>query len=123
MTYKILIVDDVQPIAFIVATLLRSYGQTVRTAGSGEEALAMIEEEKPELIFSDISMPEMTGHELAQEIRRRPEWNDICLVAVTGYGQESDKKEATDAGFNTYVVKPICKEDLERLLVSLAYLR
>ena len=68
-------------------------------------------------------MPEMTGYELAQEIRRRPEWNDICLVAVTGYGQESDKKLATDAGFNDHVVKPIRKEDLERLLVSLAYLK
>jgi anti-sigma regulatory factor (Ser/Thr protein kinase) len=69
--HKILIVDDVRPIAFMVAALLRSYGQNVRTAGSGEEALAMIEQEKPELIFSDISMPKMTGHELAQEIRRR----------------------------------------------------
>ena len=64
-------------------------------------------------------MPEMTGYELAQEIRRRPEWNDICLVAVTGYGQESDKKEATEAGFNSHVVKPIRKEDLERLLASI----
>src|SRR5208283_4110513 len=113
---NILIVDDVQPIAFIVATLLRSYGQDVRTAGSGAVALAMIEEEKPELMFSDISMPEMNGYELAQEIRRRPEWNDIYLVAVSGYGQESDKKEATDAGFNSHVVKPIGRDDLERLL-------
>ena len=61
-------------------------------------------------------MPEMTGYELAQEIRRRPEWNDICLVAVTGYGQESDKKLAKEAGFNSHVVKPNRKEDLERLL-------
>ena len=55
-------------------------------------------------------MPEMTGYELAREIRRRPEWNDICLVAVTGYGQESDKKLAKEAGFNSHVVKPISKE-------------
>ena len=103
--------------------LLRSWGQNVRTAASGAEALAMIEQEKPELILSDISMPEMTGYELAREIRRRPEWNDICLVAVTGYGQESDKKLAKEAGFNSHVVKPISREDLERLLVSLAYLR
>jgi two-component system, chemotaxis family, CheB/CheR fusion protein len=116
---KILIVDDVKPIAFIVATLRRSYGQNARTAGSGAEALAMIEKEKPDLIFSDISMPEMTGHELAQEIRRRPEWNNIYLVAVTGYSQESDKKAAKEAGFNDHVVKPISKSDLERLLVSL----
>ena len=65
-------------------------------------------------------MPDMTGYELAQEIRRRFAENDICLVAVTGYGQESNKKLARDAGFNTHVVKPISKSDLERLLGSLA---
>jgi two-component system CheB/CheR fusion protein len=68
-------------------------------------------------------MPEMTGYELARAIRRRPEWNDIWLVAVTGYGQESDKQLATAAGFNSHVVKPITKADLERLLVSLSYVR
>ncbi len=99
-SHRILIVDDLRPAATIVATLLRSRGQQVRTAASGAEALAMIEQEKPDLILSDISMPEMNGYELAQEIRRRPEWNDIWLVAVTGYGQESDKKPAKEAGFN-----------------------
>ena len=63
-------------------------------------------------------MPGMNGYELAQEIRRRPEWNDIRLVALTGYGQENDKKRAKEAGFNGHLVKPISKEDLERLLVE-----
>ena len=88
----------------------------MRTAASGTEALAMIEQDKPELILSDISMPEMTGYELAQEIRRRPEWNDIRLVAVTGYGQESDRKAAKEAGFNDHLVKPISTTNLECLL-------
>ena len=78
--------------------------------------MAMIEQEKPEVILSDISMPEMTGYELAQEIRRRPEWSDIWLVAVTGYGQESDKKAAKEAGFNDHLVKPISTTNLECLL-------
>jgi len=121
--HKILVVDDLQPAVFLVATLLRNFGQQVRTAENGVEALEMIEQEKPDLILSDISMPEMTGYELAQEVRRRPEWNDIYLVALTGYGQESDKKLATDAGFNSHMVKPVSKADLERLLVSLVYLR
>jgi CheY-like chemotaxis protein len=76
----------------------------------------MIEQEQPELILSDISMPEMNGYELAQAIRRRPEWNDICLVAVTGYGQESDKMAAKEAGFNDHLVKPISTRNLECLL-------
>jgi len=115
---RILVVDDLGPAAFVVATLLRSRGQRVRTAASGAEALAMIEQEKPELILSDISMPEMTGYELAQEIRRRPEWDDIGLVAVTGYGQESDTKLTREAGFNSHVVKPISIQILERLLLT-----
>ena len=118
--HRILVVDDTWAAASMVAAILRSRGQQVRIASSGGEALAMIEQEKPELILSDISMPEMTGHELAQQIRRRTEWNDICLVAVTGYGQESDKKLTREAGFNSHIVKPIGIEDLERLLVSLA---
>jgi signal transduction histidine kinase len=114
--HRMLIVDDLQPAALLVATILRSRGQQVRTAASGTEALAMIEQEKPELILSDISMPQMTGYELAQEIRRRPEWNDIWLVAVTGYGQESDKKRAKEAGFDDHLVKPISMANLECLL-------
>jgi CheY-like chemotaxis protein len=78
----------------------------------------MIEQEKPELILSDISMPEMTGYELAQEIRRRPEWNDIALVAITGYGQESDIKLTREAGFSSHVVKPISIQILEHLLLT-----
>jgi PAS domain S-box-containing protein len=115
-SHRILVVDDLGPAADIVATLLRSRGQQVRTAGSGAEALGMIEQEQPNLIISDISMPGMDGYELAQEIRRRPDWNDICLVAVTGYGQESDKKAAKEAGFNDHLVKPISIKHLECLL-------
>ena len=113
---RILVVDDLGPAADIVAILLRSRGQQVRTAGSGAEALAMIEQEQPHLIISDISMPGMDGYELAQEIRRRPDWNDIRLVAVTGYGQESDKKAAKEAGFDDHLVKPIGIKHLEGLL-------
>jgi PAS domain S-box-containing protein len=122
-SHKILVVDDMRPIVFIVATLLRSLGQQVRTAASGGEALAMMEQEKPELVFSDISMPEMDGYALAREIRRRSEWNDIFLIAVSGYGQESDRIESIQAGFDMHIVKPICKEDLERLLGPPAYVR
>jgi PAS domain S-box-containing protein len=113
---RILVVDDVPPAAMLVAIMLRSKGQQVRTAESGPEALAMIEQEKPTLILSDISMPGMSGYDLAQEIRRRPEWNDIWLVALTGYGRESDKKLSEEAGFNSHLVKPINPEDLECLL-------
>jgi PAS domain S-box-containing protein len=113
---RILVVDDVPPAALLVAIMLRSKGQQVRMAESGPEALTMIEQEMPSLILSDISMPGMNGYELAQEIRRRPEWNGIWLVALTGYGRESDKKLAKEAGFNGHLVKPINTEDLECLL-------
>ena len=115
-SHRILVVDDVWPAANTVATILRSRGQQVRTAASGAEALAMIEQEQPDLILSDISMPGMSGYELAQEIRRRPEWNAIRLVAVTGYGQERDKTTAKEAGFSDHLVKPISTTNLECLL-------
>jgi PAS domain S-box-containing protein len=113
---RILIVDDVPPAALLVAIMLQAKGQQVRTAESGAEALAMIEEEKPTLVLSDISMPGMSGYDLAHEIRRRPQWNDIRLVALTGFGQESDKRLSQEAGFNAHLVKPIGIEDLECLL-------
>jgi two-component system CheB/CheR fusion protein len=113
---NILVVDDLPPAAKMVATVLRSWGQQVRTATSGVEALKMIEHGRPDLIISDISMPGMNGYELAREVRRRPEWSDIWLVAVTGYGQESDKKAAKEAGFNDHLVKPISMTNLEYLL-------
>ena len=94
---RILIVDDVPPAAMLVAIMLRSKGQQVRTAESGPEALAMIEQEKPSLILSDISMPGMNGYDLAQEIRRRPEWNDIWLVALTGF-RSGERQEAGEGG-------------------------
>ena len=90
--HRILIVDDLPPAASSSPPCCDPEGSRYAQRRAEAEALAMIEQEKPELVLSDISMPEMTGYELAQEIRRRPEWNDIRLVAVTGYGQESDKK-------------------------------
>jgi CheY-like chemotaxis protein/two-component sensor histidine kinase len=113
---RILIVDDVPPAALLVAIMLQAKGQQVRTAESAAEALAMIEEEKPSLILSDISMPGMSGYDLAHEIRRRPQWDDIRLVALTGLGQDSDRKLSQEAGFNAHLVKPIGIEDLECLL-------
>jgi PAS domain S-box-containing protein len=120
---RILIVDDLQPAAKIVASLLRSWKQEVRTARSAAEALAMIEQQKPDMILSDISMPEMNGYEFARAIRLRPDWNEIWLVAVTGYGQDSDKRLSREAGFDSHLVKPISKDDLEHLLESAACLR
>ena len=114
--HRILIVDDMPPAALLVAIMLRSKGQHVSTAESGPEALVMIEQEKPNLILSDISMPGMDGYDLAREIRRRPQWNDIRLVALSGYGRESDKKQSEEAGFDGHLVKPITIEDLECLL-------
>ena len=113
---RILIVNDVPPAALLVAIMLQAKGQQVRTAESAAEALAMIEEEKPSLILSDISMPGMSGYDLAHEIRRRPQWDNIRLVALTGLGQDSDRKLSQEAGFNAHLVKPIGIENLECLL-------
>ncbi len=61
----------------------------------------------PDVVFSDIAMPGMTGYELAQRIRQRPDCSQIYLVALTGFGQSSDRDRAIEAGFDEHMVKPV----------------
>jgi len=104
----------------LVKSLVEMHGGTVEATSDGMGKGSRFTVRLPILQAGDVVHAEATGF---PDIRRRPEWNDICLVAVTGYGQESDKKLAKEAGFNTHVVKPISKGDLEGLLASLAYLK
>ena len=88
-------------------------------AAAIREAIA----EPPDLIISDIAMPEMNGYELAREIRRTPSLAGVVLVALTGYGQDSDRQMAREAGFDHHLVKPVSADSLCELLSSLPTLR
>jgi CheY-like chemotaxis protein len=120
-TYRILLVEDSQPVAEIFSLILKQMGhQHVEIAPNAVEALDRIPVFRPQIVFSDISMPGMSGYELAQRIRQHPEWNHVVLVAVTGLGQPDDCQQARHAGFDYHLVKPADVVQIELLFDEIA---
>ncbi|MBC7857065.1 MAG: response regulator [Pirellulaceae bacterium] len=117
---KILVVDDNVAQAHLLSRLLQKLGQHAYTAGSAAAALESLEKSQPDVIISDIGMPEVSGYDLARKFRSSPQLKHITLIAVTGFQQESDREEAHAAGFDHYLTKPVGIKDLEELLESLA---
>ena len=75
-------------------------------ASDGEAALALIKQEKPNLVFLDIGMPKMDGYHVCREIRRDPDMKDIYIIMLTAMGQDVDQKASLEAGANEYMLKP-----------------
>jgi PAS domain S-box-containing protein len=113
--FKILVVEDMRSLRVILARLLRKLGHEVETVENGAEALDKLDSFMPEIIFSDISMPGMTGYELARRLRARSDTAGLLLVAMTGYGQAADRDKALEAGFDEHLVKPVDVQQLQRL--------
>jgi PAS domain S-box-containing protein len=113
---RILVVDDAQAAAATLAKLLEKMGQQVYIAGDAAEAIREVRERRPDLVISDIAMPDMDGYELARALRRSPGLDNLVLVALSGYGQDSDRREALEAGFDRHLVKPVSYEALKALL-------
>lgn len=103
---RILVVDDNRDAANTLAILLRVIGAEVVTAYDGASAIQAMEVEKPEIVFLDLGMPGLDGYEVASLIRSRSEWHDVKLVALTGWGQDEDRRRTRDAGFNQHLTKP-----------------
>ncbi len=106
-TFQVLVVEDMRALRTIMARLLEKLGHRVKVAEDGLSALESITEVTPEVVFSDISMPGMTGYDLARRIRSRPNLANTYLVAMSGYGQLSDRNQSRDSGFNEHMVKPV----------------
>jgi two-component system CheB/CheR fusion protein len=113
---RILVVDDNEDSAESLAMLFQLMGHDVRTAPDGPEALAAAAEHRPDLIFLDIGMPGMNGFEVAARLRQRPETRKVLLVAMTGWGQEEDRRRSREAGFDQHFVKPLDPRALDELL-------
>jgi PAS domain S-box-containing protein len=116
---KILVVDDNRDAADTCAMLLELSGHHVQTAYTAREALELSATFAPQAMLLDIGLPDLSGYELARRIRATDWGHDVTLVAVTGWGQEEDRKRALDAGFDRHLVKPIAPEALDALLHSL----
>ena len=109
---RILVVDDNLDAATMLADALTAQGHVARVASDGVEALRVAAELHPDVALLDIGLPVMDGYEVARRLAEDPRFAGIKMVAVTGYGQEQDRRRSADAGFSAHVVKPV---DLEQL--------
>lgn len=116
---RILVVDDNEDAAESLAALLSINGHDTRLAHDGPDALREAERFRPDVVFLDIGMPTLDGHETARLIRRQPWGRNMVLIALTGWGQSEDRRRSKDAGFNHHLVKPADPDMVASLLASL----
>jgi PAS domain S-box-containing protein len=118
--YRILIVDDNRLSASSTAMLLRLMGHDLATAHDGIEGMECARTFRPDVILLDIGLPQLNGYETARRIREQAWGKSIFLIAVTGYGQEEDRRRSLEAGFDYHIVKPVDFVELEKTLTELA---
>ena len=116
---RLLVVDDNKDAAESMAMLLELWGHEVVCVYDGHSALEAAARCCPEAVFLDIGLPGMDGYEVAERLRELPQSAEAILVAVTGYGQDEDRRRSRAAGINYHLVKPVAPETLHSLLDSL----
>jgi PAS domain S-box-containing protein len=116
---RILVVDDNVDAASSMAMMLQLLSNEVRTAYDGLEAVALAEEFRPHVVLMDVGMPKLNGYEATRRIREQPWGRDMAIIALTGWGQETDRAKSQEAGCSGHLVKPVDLADLEKLLGEL----
>jgi len=116
---RILVVDDNQDAADMLTTVLRLGGHDVHAVHDGLAAVDAATTFRPEVILLDIGLPKLNGYEVAKQIRAQQGDRRIAIVALTGWGQDADRRRAVDSGFDTHWVKPVDEATLERFLEDL----
>jgi CheY-like chemotaxis protein len=104
---RILVVDDDADTLQLYSMIFVRAGYDVTAANSAQEALRAVAAERFDLVLSDIGMPHMNGYELAEHLRALPDYADVPLIAVTGFGLLDDADRSRRAGFNKHLVKPV----------------
>ena len=115
--HRILVIDDNEDAAISLAMLLEAEGHLTRTALDGKSGLQLASDFLADAIVLDIGLPDLDGYEIARQIRRQPSGKSTLLIALTGWGQDKDKREAETAGFDFHFTKPV---DIDRLLTVLS---
>jgi signal transduction histidine kinase len=113
---RIVVVEDNDDIRRVVVDLIRRLGHEVWIAGDGPSGVEAIFKTHPDIALVDLGLPVFDGCELARRVRGRSQYDDVLLVAMTGYGQPDDHRRTTEAGFSSHLVKPIRLEDFEKVL-------
>jgi signal transduction histidine kinase/CheY-like chemotaxis protein len=117
-TRRILLIDDNRDAADSMAMLLRLAGHDVRTAYTGQSALAVARLQRPDVVLCDISLPDICGFEVARRFREDLGLRDSLLVALSGYAEEEDRQRSQEAGFNAHLAKPVRLDSLQAILAS-----
>jgi PAS domain S-box-containing protein len=114
--HRVLVVDDNSDAADSLGMLLEMDGYSVSVGHSGEEALQMARQTRPNAMILDIGMPDMTGYEVARRIRAERWGGEMYLIAATGWGQQEDKARAIASGFDHHLTKPVDPDEVQKLL-------
>ncbi|SNT37368.1 His Kinase A (phospho-acceptor) domain-containing protein [Noviherbaspirillum humi] len=116
---RMLVVDDNVDAAHMLSLLLDAMGHETMVEHTAKSALERARKEMPEVCLLDIGLPDLDGNDLAKQLRAQPETAHSILVAITGYGQEQDRKKTAESGFDHHLVKPVNMEDLLRVMSEL----
>ena len=112
MAKSILVVEDEPNIVLSLQFLMKKAGFDVRVARDGDEALAAVENQAPDLILLDVMIPKRDGYDVCQTIRANPAWGKIYIIMLTAKGREVDREKGIALGANDYVTKPFSTLDL-----------
>jgi CheY-like chemotaxis protein len=113
---RVLLVDDNQDVVRAFARLVRALGHDVEVTFSGDEALAVAERFRPDVVLMDIGLPGLDGYQTAAALRATPWGGGVRLIAVSGWARDADRRRAHEAGFDRHLTKPIDPDVLEALL-------
>jgi CheY-like chemotaxis protein len=117
---KVLVVDDNVDAAETLATVLEMTGRSTRTVNDGGEVLGAAGEFAPDVILLDIGLPGLSGHEVARQLRADARFERTVLIAVTGWGSDTDRERSRESGFDEHLTKPVDLAVLEPLLARAA---
>jgi signal transduction histidine kinase/ActR/RegA family two-component response regulator len=117
---RVLIVEDNLDAAEMLEVAVSHLGHVTRVAHDGASAITLATQFDPDVIFLDIGLPVMNGYTVARTLRERPEFRHVHIAAVTGWGQEEDRRKARESGFDSHFTKPLSPAALEGLLATIA---
>jgi two-component system OmpR family response regulator len=113
---RIVVIDDDPDVTDLTCELLTRMGHQALAAYDGAGGLAVVESFQPDVVLLDLALPEMSGFEVVDRLRRRPADSDRLIIAITGHAQPADLQRAREAGFDHYLVKPVRLESLRALV-------
>jgi CheY-like chemotaxis protein len=117
--YRVLVVDDNRDSAETMSILVGLWGHDVRVAHDAEEAMEAAAAHRPQVALLDLGLPLVSGYEIAEQLRAVPGLEHVILIAMTGYGQEEDRRRTREAGFAHHLTKPVHPDTLKQILSSI----